>query len=112
MLEGVYPDRMRCKAVEEPKVPPPPTTITFVVVRDVAIMRMPSLRLLVLRLRRSGFKLCYLVANSYVCSVGRWFAAHVFLVWIRNEDPTYYVFLRFDLPRAAIPEAGSGPVRK
>lgn len=38
IFEGVYPDRTRYKAVEEPIVPPPPTTMTFVVAREVVIL--------------------------------------------------------------------------
>lgn len=37
MFEGVYPDRMRWRAVDDPMVPPPPTTMTLVVARRLAI---------------------------------------------------------------------------
>ena len=38
IFEGVYPERMRCRAVEDPIVPPPPTTMTDVVAREVAMV--------------------------------------------------------------------------
>lgn len=38
MFEGVYPDRIRCRAVDEPIVPPPPTTTVFMFARDDAIL--------------------------------------------------------------------------
>jgi hypothetical protein len=38
ILDGKYPLRIRWRAVEEPIVPPPPTTITFVVWREDSIL--------------------------------------------------------------------------
>lgn len=38
IFDGVYPDRRRCSAVEDPIVPPPPTTMTFVVFRELAMV--------------------------------------------------------------------------
>ena len=39
MLDGVYPERIKCSAVEEPIVPPPPTMTTLVESRDSVIWR-------------------------------------------------------------------------
>ena len=38
MLPGVWPDLRRWRAVEAPIVPPPPTTMTLVDFREVAIL--------------------------------------------------------------------------
>jgi hypothetical protein len=37
IFDGVYPERTRCSAVEEPMVPPPPTMITRVFALEGAI---------------------------------------------------------------------------
>lgn len=38
MFEGVYPKRTRCSVVDEPIVPPPPTTMTDVLDLTFAIL--------------------------------------------------------------------------
>lgn len=38
MFEGVYPERIKCSAVEEPIVPPPPITTTFVLAREPVML--------------------------------------------------------------------------
>lgn len=38
MLDGVYPERRRCRAVDDPIVPPPPTMMILVFAREWAML--------------------------------------------------------------------------
>ena len=44
IFDGVYPERTRCRAVEDPKVPPPPTTMTVIFSREEVMFAVVVLR--------------------------------------------------------------------